>query len=282
MSVFAVACIQMNSGEDMDANIVKALRFAGEASDAGADLILLPENVARMTFGEENIRAGAYPEDDHPALTAFKAFAKTRNVWLHCGSVAVPSSSGKVFNRSYVVDPTGQVSGCYDKLHMFDVDLGDGESYSESAVFEAGERAVAVDIPWGRLGLTTCYDVRFPNLYRALTDAGVDFFAVPSAFTKKTGQAHWQALLQARAIENGCFVFAPAQVGSHAGGRKTYGHSMIIDPWGTILADAGDMEEGFVLANLDPMDIDVARRKIPSLKHSRDISDVEIQHNPRY
>jgi predicted amidohydrolase len=281
MSVFAVACIQINSGEDMDANVSKALRYAADAADAGADLILMPENVARMTWGPDAVQAGCFDEAAHPALIAFKDFAKKRNVWLHCGTVAVPAASGKAHNRTFVIDPTGQVSGVYDKIHMFDADLSKDETYAESATYEAGTKAVAVDIPWGRLGLTVCYDVRFPNLYKALADAGVDFFAVPSAFTKQTGQVHWQALLQARAIENGCFVFAPAQVGQHAGGRETYGHSLIIDPWGTILADAGE-DEGFILADLDPMDIDVARGKIPSLKHARDIGDVEVQYCPRY
>jgi len=277
MSVFAVACLQINASEDMDANIAKVLRIAHEAADAGADLILMPENVARMTFGSDNILAGAYPEDQHPALLAFKNFAKKRNIWLHCGTIAVPAKEdGKVYNRTYIIDPTGQIVGNYDKLHMFDVDLGDGEVYAESKTFEAGNDVVAVDIPWGRLGLTVCYDLRFPYLYRQLAEADTDFLAVPAAFTKQTGEAHWHVLLRARAIETGCYVFAPAQVGTHANGRETFGHALIIDPWGEVIADAGT-EEGFILGNLDPMEIDKARGKIPSLKHGRKLSDVVVK-----
>jgi predicted amidohydrolase len=275
MSSFAAACLQVNAGEDMAANVEAALRLAGDAADAGADLILMPENVAMMTWGGANIRAHARAEDEHPALAAFRDFARARQVWLHAGTLAVPSPAGKVFNRTCVIDPTGRIAARYDKLHMFDVDLGNGETYAESRVFAAGEKAVAVDLPWGRLGLSVCYDLRFPYLYRALACAGCDFLAVPAAFTQVTGAAHWHILLRARAIETGSFVFAPAQTGSHAGGRRTFGHALIVAPWGEVLADAGE-GPGFVLADIDPSAVDAARGRIPSLRHGRDLGEVAV------
>ena len=276
MSAFSAACLQMNASDDMAANIAAALRLAGEAADAGADLILMPENVAMMIWGADAIRGWARPESEHPALRAFRDFARARQVWLHGGTLAVPSPSGKVFNRTYVIDPTGRIAAVYDKLHMFDVDLGGGgESYAESRVFEAGKTPVAVDLPWGRLGLSVCYDLRFPYLYRALASAGCDFLAVPAAFTKVTGAAHWHILLRARAIETGCYVFAPAQTGVHANGRRTFGHALIVAPWGEVLADAGDAV-GFVIAQVDTTVVDAARGKIPSLAHGRVLGDVTV------
>lgn len=275
MSAFAVACLQVNACDDMAANIAAAVGLAAEAADAGADLILMPENVSMMTWGSEAVLAAARPEDSHPALAAFRAFAKSRQVWLHCGTLAVPTPGGKVYNRTYVVDPEGRTAAVYDKLHMFDVDLGNGESYAESRTFQPGDRAVAVDLPWGRLGLSVCYDLRFPYLYRALADAGADFLAIPAAFTKVTGAAHWHVLMRARAIETGCFVFAPAQTGTHVNDRRTYGHSLIVAPWGEVLADGGE-EVGFVIADIDPTLVDAARGKIPSLKHTRAIGAVTL------
>lgn len=275
MSAFAVACLQVNSGEDMSANVAEALRLASEAADAGADLILMPENVAMMTWGTAAITAAARRPEEHPALAAFRDFARARQIWLHCGTLAVPAADGKVHNRTYVIDPEGGVAAVYDKLHMFDVDLGNGERYAESATFAPGDRAVAVDLPWGRLGLSVCYDLRFPYLYRALAGAGADFLAVPAAFTKVTGEAHWHVLLRARAIETGCFVFAPAQTGVHVRGRQTYGHSLIVSPWGEILADGGE-HTGFVIADIDPSEVDAARGKVPSLAHGRTLGAVEL------
>lgn len=275
MSAFAVACLQVNSSDDMSANIDAALELASRAADAGADLILMPENVALMTWGSAAIAAAARPTESHPALAAFRAFARARQVWLHCGTLAVPAANGKVFNRTYMVDPEGGIAAVYDKLHMFDVDLGAGERYAESATFEPGDRAVAVDLPWGRLGLSVCYDLRFPYLYRALAAAGADFLTVPAAFTHTTGAAHWHVLLRARAIETGCFVFAPAQCGTHVRGRRTYGHSLIVSPWGEILADGGE-HTGFVVADIDPSEVDAARGKVPSLSHTRSLGAVEV------
>ena len=204
------------------------------------------------------------PEETHAALAAFRALAKELRIWLHCGSLAVILPSGKVANRTYVLSPDGAVAAFYDKIHMFDVDLGNGERYMESATFEAGHEAVTVDLPWGRLGLTICYDLRFPHLYRHLAQAGADFLTVPAAFTRVTGEAHWHVLLRARAIETGCFVFAPAQTGVHAGDRKTFGHALIISPWGEILADAGT-DPGVIVTDIDVAEVARARAKIPAL-----------------
>jgi deaminated glutathione amidase len=275
MSAFAVACLQVNACDDMAANVATALKLSADAADAGADLILMPENVAMMTWGSAAIRAAARPEDQHPALAAFRDFAKARQIWMHCGTLAVPSETGKVYNRTYVIDPEGRIAAVYDKLHMFDVDLGNGEAYAESRTFEPGDRAVAVDLPWGRLGLSVCYDLRFPYLYRALAQAGADFLAIPAAFTKVTGEAHWHVLMRARAIETGCFVFAPAQTGTHVRGRRTFGHSLIVAPWGEILADGGE-DVGFVIADIDPTLVDAARGKVPALSHTRALGPVEV------
>ena len=268
MKPFKAACVQVNAGNDLAANIDTASRLAVEARAAGAELILMPENVAMMEWGRSNIVLKAMPEDRHLALAAFRDLARELNCWLHTGSLACLLDGGMVANRNFVIRPDGSVAARYDKIHMFDVDLGLGEVYRESATFQPGDHAVAVDLPWGRLGLSICYDLRFPHLYRALAKAGCDFLAVPAAFTKTTGKAHWHILLRARAIETGCYVFAPAQVGSHAGNRETYGHTLIVSPWGEILADALE-RPGWVMADIDPGKVAEARRKIPCLDHDR-------------
>lgn len=267
---FKAACVQLNAGDDMAANIDAASQMARDAALLGAEFVLFPENVAMMTFGEANIRDNARTEEDHPAIAAFQELARELDIWLHGGTLAIKSGD-KIANRAYVYAPDGSIAATYDKIHMFDVDLGGGESYRESATFDPGSETVLVDLPWGELGLSICYDVRFPYLYRALAQNGARFLAVPAAFTVPTGRAHWEVLLRARAIENGCYVFAPAQTGSHFGGRQTYGHALIIDPWGRVLEDAGE-EPGFVIADIDPGLIDEVRAQVPSLRHTRDIS----------
>ena len=261
---FKAACLQVNASNDMAANIATASNLARRAVSQGAAFVLMPENVAMMEWGRTNVTAKAMPEETHAALAAFRALAKELRIWLHCGSLAVILPSGKVANRTYVLSPDGAVAAFYDKIHMFDVDLGNGERYMESATFEAGHEAVTVDLPWGRLGLTICYDLRFPHLYRHLAQAGADFLTVPAAFTRVTGEAHWHVLLRARAIETGCFVFAPAQTGVHAGDRKTFGHALIISPWGEILADAGT-DPGVIVTDIDVAEVARARAKIPAL-----------------
>jgi len=261
---FTAACVQVNASDDMAANIAAASDLVRKAAKDGAQLVLMPENVAMMTFGREAVTSKAQSEKDHAALSAFRALAKDLNIWLHGGSLSVLLPGGKVANRTYVINPQGEIAAQYDKIHMFDVDLGNGERYTESATFEAGGSAAMVDLPWGKLGLTICYDLRFPHLFRHLAQAGADFLTVPAAFTQITGEAHWHVLLRARAIETGCYVFAPAQTGTHAGGRKTFGHALIINPWGEILADAGTAP-GVITARIDAADVATTRGKIPSL-----------------
>ena len=266
--VFKVACLQVNAGTDMRENIDAACRLAIEARIAGAELIMMPENVAMMEWGRGNIVLKAQPEADHQALAAFRELARELGCWVHTGTLHVLLEGGRVANRSYVLDRNGLVLGRYDKIHMFDVDLGGGEAYRESATFQPGERAMMVRLPWGRLALSVCYDLRFPQLYRAYAQAGADFLAVPAAFTRTTGKAHWHVLLRARAIETGCYVFAPAQCGSHANNRETYGHALIVSPWGEILAD-GLEQPGWVMAEVDVRKVADARKMIPSLEHDR-------------
>jgi predicted amidohydrolase len=268
MTTFKVACIQVSAGNDMDANIQAAARLVCDARAAGANLVLMPENVSMMEWGRKNIIAKARPEAEHQALQAFRELAAETRLWLHCGSLAVLLDDGQVANRTYFIDPRGDVVAHYDKIHMFDVDLGNGESYRESATFRPGGGAVLVGTPWGRLGLSICYDLRFPHLYRSLAKAGADFLAVPAAFTRITGRAHWHVLLRARAIETGCYVFAPAQCGEHAGGRQTFGHALIVSPWGAVLADGGE-QPGFIMADVDPAEVRAARSQVPALVHDR-------------
>ncbi len=265
---FTVACVQTNSGADMDANVEAAAALVRAAREAGAEFIMMPENVGLMERSSKVIRARAAPADAHPALAAFRDLAREVGAWLLVGSLPVPSADGRVANRSFLVDATGEVVAHYSKIHMFDVDLAGGESYRESRTFEPGAAARIAQTPWGALGMTVCYDLRFPRHYRELAQAGARYLSVPSAVTKVTCEAHWHVLLRARAIENGCFVFAPAQCGRHYDNRYTFGHSLIVDPWGEVLADGGD-EVGFVTAEIDPGRIDEARAMIPSLQHDR-------------
>lgn len=268
MRSFKAACLQVNSSNDLMANCEAAAALAVEARAAGADLILMPENVAMMEWGRSNIVLKAQPEEEHLALKFFRDLAREIGAWLHVGSLHVLLEGGMVANRTYVLRPDGEIAARYSKIHMFDVDLGLGEVYKESATFLPGDDAVCVDLPWGRLGLSICYDVRFPHLYRALAHAGSSFLAVPAAFTRTTGKAHWHVLLRARAIETGCYVFAPAQCGEHVNDRQTYGHALIVSPWGEVLADALE-RPGWVMADIDPEKVKDARRKIPCLDHDR-------------
>jgi len=234
----------------------------------GADLICTPENVAMIEPNRTLRLQKAAPEKSHPALAAFRDVAARTGAWVLIGSLAIRLENDRLANRSYLIDGAGNVVAWYDKIHMFDVDLPGGESYRESASFRPGDRAVVAATPWGPVGLTICYDLRFPHLYRALAQAGAMYITVPSAFTRPTGRAHWHVLLRARAIETGCFIFAPAQCGEHAEGRKTYGHSLIVAPWGEILADGGE-DVGVIAADIDPAKVHEARRMVPSLQHDR-------------
>ena len=267
-----VACIQVNAGPDIEPNLAIAADLVRRARDAGAELIALPETVAMVVQGRSKVLARARTEAKHPAIPHFSALARETGTFLLAGTLAVLVEEGRVANRLFCFDRNGEIVARYDKIHMFDVDLPGGESYRESSTFRAGEQAVLAPTPWGPLGMSVCYDLRFPHLYRSLARAGAGILAVPSAFTRQTGQAHWHVLLRARAIETGCFVIAPAQTGTHDEGRQTFGQALIVDPWGEVLADAGTAV-GFVTAELDLGRIDVARRAVPALRHDRDFGE---------
>ena len=229
-----------------------------EAKRAGADYVQTPEMTNMMEIKRDRLFANIVADDNDPTLATLREVARKLSIYVHIGSLAIKASPEKAVNRSFLIDRKGNIAARYDKIHMFDVDLAGGESYRESNTYRAGELAVVADLPWGRIGLTVCYDLRFPALYRALAEAGASFLAIPSAFTQQTGEAHWHVLLRARAIENGCFVFAAAQGGRHENGRETFGHSLIIDPWGRILAEGGT-EPGVVMAEIDPAEVAAAR-----------------------
>ena len=265
---FRLACVQLSAGNDMAANIEAAAALARVARADGADFIAFPECVAMMETGRDRVLKKAAPEAQHPALAAFRALAAETGAWLLDGSLSIRLADDSVANRSHLIDPTGRVCAAYDKIHMFDVDLAGGESYRESATYRPGATPVVAETPWGPLGMTVCYDLRFPQLYRALAQAGAILLSVPSAFTRPTGAAHWEVLLRARAIENAAYVFAPAQCGTHPHGRATWGHSLIVDPWGVVLADGGETP-GYVIADIDPARVEDVRRALPSLAHDR-------------
>jgi deaminated glutathione amidase len=268
MAAFRAACVQLRSSDDVGDNVRIASELIREARAKGAEFIATPENTTLMAPDGGAKLERSFPEAQDPALPRFRALAEELGVWLLIGSLAIKVSDTKTANRSFLIDPKGRVAARYDKIHLFDVDLPSGEKYRESNTVAGGDTAVMADLPWGRLGLTICYDLRFPQLYRALAKQGAFALTVPSAFTETTGKAHWHVLLRARAIENGAFVIAPAQGGTHANGRKTYGHSLIVAPWGEILAEAGT-DPGVILAEIDPATVDDARARIPNLQHDR-------------
>jgi predicted amidohydrolase len=271
---FSAAMIQMRSSLTLGANIDDAVRMIGEAKAAGADYVLTPEMTNILAAKREQLFAVIAEEESDNALATLRELARQFGIYIHIGSLAIRISHDRAANRSFLVDPKGDIAARYDKIHMFDVDLAGGESYRESRNYRPGDSAVLADLPWGRLGLTICYDLRFPALYRALAEAGATMLSIPSAFTKQTGDAHWHVLVRARAIENGCFVFAAAQGGKHENGRDTYGHSLIVDPWGRIIAEGGT-EPGVVMARIDPAEVTKARARIPSLQHGRRFEIVE-------
>lgn len=262
----------MRSSMDVAENIAAASALVSEAAAQGADFIATPEMTSLLVSKTPDLFAKVRAEDDDEALEAFRALAAEKGVWLLIGSIPVRLSAEKVANRSFLLSPSGEIASRYDKIHMFDVDLAGGESYRESKNYEPGRDAALARLPFGRLGLTICYDVRFPHLYRTLAQAGAELLSVPAAFTKQTGEAHWHTLLKARAIETGCFVIAPAQGGKHECGRVTYGHSLIIAPWGDIIAEAAHDEPGVILAGIDTALVAEARSRVPSLGHDRGFS----------
>ena len=265
---FRAGLVQLCSGRDVAWNVSNACYLIRQAADKGANYIQTPENTGLMELDKARLASEVQPESGNPALAAFTDLARELGVFLHIGSLGIRLDEGRIANRSYLIRPDGKIAARYDKIHMFDVDLGNGEVYCESASYAPGREAVIVDLPWGPLGLTICYDLRFPALHRALAKGGAKFLAVPSAFTRVTGEAHWHTLLRARAIEAQCFVFAAAQGGLHENGRETFGHSLIISPWGKILSEAA-REPTVIVAEIDLKSLDDARRRVPSLSHDR-------------
>jgi predicted amidohydrolase len=265
---FRAGLVQMCAGRDVERNVADACALVREAAGKGARYVQTPEITTLMEMQRERLFAALRPEDGNPAIASFAGLARELGIWLHIGSMAILLRNGKIANRSLLFSPDGAVRARFDKLHMFDVELPGGESYRESKNYQAGSAGVLADLPWGTLGLTVCYDLRFPHLYRALAQAGADILAIPSAFTRQTGDVHWHVLLRARAIENGCFVFAAAQAGKHECGRETYGHSLVVSPWGEVIAEADD-GTGVIVADIDPTEVEKARARIPSLRHDR-------------
>ena len=265
---FRVGLVQMCSGRDVERNVSDASDLIRRAKREGADYIQTPEMTTIMELDRARLLSAARPEAGNPALLHFQALARELGVFLHIGSMAVLLPSGRLANRSFLISPAGEITARYDKIHMFDVDLGGGESYRESANYEPGSSAVLADLPWGKLGMTICYDLRFPHLYRALARAGARFLAIPSAFTRPTGMAHWHTLLRARAIESQAFVFAAAQGGAHENGRETFGHSLIVSPWGELLAEGG-VQPAVIVADVELQLLEDVRRRVPSLQHDR-------------
>lgn len=264
---FRAACLQLNSGNDPEVNLETVRRLAHEAA-GGADFIFLPEYATLLDGSGRVMRERSFPADGGPVLAALRALAAELGKWFLIGSLTVRTDEGRIANRSYVVSADGGVVATYDKIHMFDATLPDGTVIRESSAYRPGEQAVTAITPWGRMGLTVCYDLRFPGLFRCLAQGGAQFITVPSSFQRQTGRAHWHSLLRARAIENGCYIIAPAMCGDHPGNRQTYGHSLIVDPWGEIVADAGE-EVGIAYATIDVTRVARVRGMLPSLEHDR-------------
>ena len=266
-----VACVQLRSTDDVAENIATTSKLIRAAAKDGAKFIATPENTTLMAPDGGAKLEKSFTEKDDPAIPAFARLAEELGVWLLIGSLAIKVSETKTANRSFLFDPKGRIEARYDKVHLFDVNLPSGETYRESNTVAPGAEAGVANLPLVRLGLSVCYDLRFPQLYRTLAKNGAEILTVPSAFTETTGKAHWHVLLRARAIENACFVMAPAQGGVHANGRRTYGHSLIVGPWGDILVEGG-IDPGVFAAEIDLDDIAAARGRVPSLQHDRPFS----------
>ena len=272
-----IAVLQPNTGIDPAANGERLVAAIGEAARGGATMLFTPEMSGLLDRDTQRASGNLREENEDRVLAACREAARENDIWVHLGSLAVLTGDGKVANRGFVIDRTGRVQARYDKIHLFDVDLPTGESWRESAVYRAGERAVVVNgTPVGKLGLTICYDLRFPMLFARFAEADADVIAVPAAFTVPTGKAHWHTLLRARAIEAGLYVVAAAQVGRHEDGRTTFGHSLVVDPWGEVLLDMGE-EVGLGFADIDLSRISEVRSRIPALNHRRPIPDVVSQ-----
>ena len=270
-----IAVLQMNSGIDPDSNLATILEAIEQAAQSCAAILFTPEMSVLLDQNRKRAAPHILPEEGHPAIEAIASAAKQRGIWVALGSLAVSREGddrmGRWANRSLVIDARGQIAARYDKMHMFDVKLQDGESWKESSAYCPGKTVVAVDCPVGRLGLSICYDIRFPALYDALGRQECDVIAIPAAFTRPTGRDHWHILQRARAIESSAWVVAAAQVGEHEDGRKTYGHSLVVDPWGEVVLDMGGEEPGLAFAQIERERVEQVRRQVPSLANRRDI-----------
>jgi len=270
---FIAACVQMRSTRDPAHNRDDAVRMIGEAAGAGAAYIQTPEMTSLVERDRASLFAHVRPHEEDATLAALRETARAKRIVLHVGSLAIRDGE-KIANRAFLIDREGEIAAQYDKIHLFDVDLPNGETWRESSTYSGGDEAVLVQTPFGKLGLAICYDLRFPYLYRAYAEAGASILCAPACFTRQTGEAHWVALHRARAIENGAFMISAAQGGLHEDGRETYGHSIIVDPWGRVLAEA-DAEPGVIMAEIDMEDVARARQRIPSLRHTRSFTMVE-------
>jgi predicted amidohydrolase len=273
---FKAALVQMRSSREMAVNLTDAAKLIRQAASQGAGFISTPEMTNIFEPDRERLKAVVMSEADDPSVQGFSELAAKLEIWLHVGSMALKGADGKLVNRTLLFSPKGEIVARYDKIHLFDVDLPNGDKYRESETYTAGSEAVKVELPFCTLGLSICYDVRHPVLYHALAKAGADVLVVPAAFTVPTGKAHWHVLLRARAIETGSFVIAAAQGGTHDSGRETFGHSKVVNPWGQVIAEAGTDPE-YLLFEIDPAESAAARARIPALLHAREFSLSEVK-----
>jgi predicted amidohydrolase len=272
MTTVSVALIQLRTPTRQDAALAQAMPLIRQAAASGAQLIMTPEGTNLLQKNRAAMFEALCPAEDDACVQGLAALASELNIWLLIGSALVLRADGQAANRSLMISPDGQIVAAYDKIHMFDVDLPTGERHRESSAYRPGEAAVIANLPWQKLGLSICYDMRFSYLYRALAQAGAGMISVPAAFTRPTGAAHWEVLLRARAIETGSFILAPAQGGTHQDGRATWGHSLIVGPWGEVIAQLDHDEPGVLSAVLDLEEITKARSAIPALVHDRAFS----------
>jgi predicted amidohydrolase len=272
-----IALFQAQTGIDLEANAKALAARVAEAAAGGAAMLFTPEMSGLLDQDRARAARHLHEEADDPALAAVREAAAASGIWVHLGSLALKGAAdGKLANRGFVIDSKGAIRARYDKIHLFDVDLPTGESWRESASYRGGDRAVVVETPLGPLGLSICYDLRFAGLYAALSDSGARAFSIPAAFTVPTGEAHWHVLMRARAIEAGAFVIAAAQVGKHEDGRATYGHSLVVDPWGKVLLDMGGDGPGLGFAEIDLGAVDDVRQRVPAIRHRRAIPRPEL------
>jgi deaminated glutathione amidase len=273
---FKAGFIQMRSSREMAPNLVEASKLIRQAASQGATFISTPEMTNIFEPDRERLKAVVMTEAEDSSVHGFVELAAKLKIWLHLGSLALKGEDGKLVNRTLLLNPKGEIVARYDKIHLFDVDLPNGDKYRESETYTAGSEAVKVELPFCQLGLSICYDVRHPALYHALAKAGATVLVVPAAFTVPTGKAHWHVLLRARAIETGSYVIAAAQGGTHDSGRETFGHSKVVDPWGKVIAEAG-VDPEYLLFEIDPAESAAARARIPALVHARSFTLSEVK-----